>query len=146
MTHTLSDALAADLRDCLAAAAPAGLDIRRDDIRLRHDTRELPGRRIVIRPGEARMETGMDGTGTCTVEIDFITPMDRTTPDAHRAMAAALAGWWSGLRAARRRQAISSRCLLHDLRPDLASPSIEDADREQVTTLRGDFIVTLFAL
>ena len=143
---TIPDALAADLRDYFLAAQPAGLDLPADSVRLRHGTTEPPVPRLVIITADPKNVPRMEGTAKIAVRVEYLTSMDRVSPEAHQVTAGHLDAWWRGLRSARRRAVIATRVYMHDVSNGQAAIEIRSEGREQLTTLRGEFTVTLATL
>lgn len=142
---TIPDALALDLRDLYLSAQPAGMAIAADSVRVKHAEGEPPSERLVILTGDPRNQIRMEGTAKVPVSIQYITSKDRMTPDAHRLNAGKLDEWWRSIRAAKRRGTLSSRVYLHEITNLQPTTAIRAEEREQVTTLRGELMVTLLA-
>lgn len=139
---SLTDSLAADLRDALIAAAPI-TGFPADAVRLPQETATQPARRIVITAGDSQRVQAMDLTARIPITIEYIAPMDDNTPDAHRAAAAQLDTWLRTLAAEKRRDLLHSRTFLHDLYTLQPLTSRPTDDREATTTIRAEAIVTL---
>jgi hypothetical protein len=140
-TETITDALAADLRESFLAAAPLGA-FEGSRALLSVENGELPCPRLVFTCGDARRVQGMDNTARIPFSIDYTTSIDRTIPEQHRTAAGLLSAWIIGLKT-RRRALLSTRLYLHDiytLQPLAARPTNE---REATTTFRGEAVVTL---
>ena len=140
---TISDALAADLRDCLRAAPP--FTFPSASVRLALETDDLPSPRIVILPEDEKRISGMPGTARVTVAIHYISSMDRTLPANHRTSAGLLEEWILSLRSTKRRSPLSTRVYLHDVFPATSKQSIRTEEREQVAILAADWVVTRIA-
>lgn len=141
MTSTIPDSLAQDLRDHILATLefpPA--------VRLHLETSEPPSPRIVILTGEPKTYSGMSGTARVPVEIQYISSLDRTEPDAHRIAAGKLDTLLRTLRTSLRHQNLASRVYLHDAFPSAPSSAIRAEDREQVTSFKADYVVTLISI
>jgi hypothetical protein len=143
---TIPDALAADLRDMFLAAPPAGVTISADRVRFKHSDGEPPSPRLVILTGDPMPVAKMDRTAKVPVSIEYITSMDSITPEAHQQIAGKIDEWWNTIRGAKRRNVIVTRTYLHDLVTRQPSNSINKDQREQVTAIRGDLMVTLVAI
>lgn len=143
MPLTLSDAVAADLADLLTVSQPSALALPAGAVRLRHDTRELPATRVVVRAGDAEMVADMDGTGSLEIELELTTPMDRTEPDRHRAMAGQIGDWLRGIRTTKRRSVIHTRAFLHNLEMGQPATEIDGEEREHRSVLRAKVTATL---
>lgn len=142
---TIPDAVIADLQDFYLSDPPAGLDLDESRLRFLHAAGEPPSPRLVILAGDPRAQYGMEETSTLPVEIHYITSADRVTADEHRAAAGILDAWWRSLRAAKRREVLSTRIYLHDHRTLHPVTEIDAESREQVTILRGSMVVTLMS-
>lgn len=140
---TIPDALAADLRDFYLSAQPAGLALPTASVRFRHETTDLPAERLVILPGDPKFQMRQETTAMVPISLEYITPMDRVTPARHRETAGKLDTWLRTIRGLKRRTAIATRVYLHEI--DVMQPvdSIGEEDREQITTLRAEVMVTL---
>jgi len=144
MTTTIPDALALDLQALfLAQQTAAGLAVATDSVRLKHAITDTPSPRLVILVGEPRRQAGMDGTAFVPVSVQYISSMDRVTPSDHQTTAGKIDAWWRSIRASKRRNMLSSRVYLHELLTQQPTQSIREEEREQVTTIRGDLMVTL---
>lgn len=140
---TIPDALAEDLRDYLLASMPAGLSLPEGAVRRQVETTEPPVPRLVILCGNPRRQPRMDATSFVAVSLEYVSSIDQTSRADHEAAAGRLDAWWRGLRAAKRRDVIASRIYLHE---QLAQqPLMSIRDREYVTALRGDLMVSLTA-
>lgn len=142
---TIPDALALDLRDLYLSAQPAGINLPADHVRLKHAATELPSPRLVILTGDPKRQPKMDGTAFVPISIQYITSMDRVPPAEHQLAAGKIDTWWRTLRATRRRTTLSSRVYLHELLTMQPTTAIRQDEREQVTTIRGDLMITLLA-
>lgn len=142
---TIPDALAADLRDYFLAYPPAGVSLSADQVRFKHAEGEPPSPRLAILYGDPRAVPKMDGTANVPVALEYITSMDRVTPAEHQAIAGKIDEWFRGIRGARRRLVLRTRVYLHDVVLQQPSSSIAKEEREQITTIRGDMMVTLVA-
>jgi hypothetical protein len=140
---TIPDALALDLRDLFLAAQPSGFALPADSVRLKHATTEPPSPRLIILTGDPRRQPKMDGTAFVPVSIQYITSMDRVTPANHQIAAGNLDAWWRSIRGSKRRNVITTRVYLHELLTTQPTNAIREEEREQVTTIRGDLMVTL---
>ena len=142
--HTIADAFQSDLRARFIFDSPIPFDEK--SIRLQDEVEEIVSPRLVILCGDPKRFAQMDGTARVPVSIEFSTSLDRVDLDDHRATAGKLQEWWVSLRAFKKVNAAFARCYLHDLL--IAPPStIERArnkEREQVTTVRADAVVTLY--
>jgi hypothetical protein len=139
--RTIPDALALDLQDLYLEAQPE--PIPAESIRLKHESGEPPSPRLVILTGDPRRQPLMDGTAFIPVSVQYITSMDRVTPEEHQIAAGKIDTWWRSIRAEKRRATLSSRTYLHELMTTQPTGSI--SAREQITTIRGDLMVTLIA-
>lgn len=141
--NTIPAALAADLRDLFLSDIPDDTGLTSANVRLQPSTDDIPAPRLVILTADPRRARGMDGTAMIPVSIQFISSMDRTTPDAHQVIAGKIDAWWRSIRPAKRRAAISTRIYLHDLLSTQPTTAINAEAREQITTIRGDIMGTL---
>jgi hypothetical protein len=143
--HTIPDSFADDLRRFFLKNPPVAIDAK--NVRLQHDKGELESPRLELACGDAKRVPQMDGTARVPVTLAIVTSMDRNEGDQHRKLAGDLQTWWTSLRSQRRSMEAFGRCYLHDFL--VGAPSTverkRDEHREQVTTLRADAIVTLFA-
>jgi hypothetical protein len=146
MDHTIIDALAEDLRDFFLTAQPAGFSLQADSVRLKHSAEEILSPRLVILTDEPKRQSRMDATANVSVEIEYVTSMDRMPPDQHRADAGILDEWFRAIRPSKRRSVIGTRVYLHEIVVMQPTNSIREESREQVTVLRGELMVTLIHL
>ncbi|MEO5712165.1 MAG: hypothetical protein ABIT37_01645 [Luteolibacter sp.] len=140
---TIPDALAADLRDYFLSAQPDGVAIPAGSCRFRHEVTELPSPRLVFLAGDPKFVLRQDTTAMVPITLEYISSMDRVTPDEHRTTAGLIDGWMRAIRAAKRRNAIATRTYLHEIVIRQPVTSIRKEEREEVTTLRADITVTL---
>lgn len=141
-SESLPDALAADLRAALIAAAPI-TGFPPGDIRLDQETADLPARRIVVICGDAQRVQAMDATARIPFSVEYISPMDDQEPEAHRTAAGLLDAWLRAIRVSKRRALLATRVYLHDLYTLQPIPSRPTEEREATTTIRGEAVVTL---
>ena len=140
-TETITDALAADLRESFLTTAPLEA-FEGSRALLSVEGGDLPCPRLVFTCGDARRVQGMDNTARIPFAIDYTTSIDRTIPDQHREAAGKISTWLISLKS-HRRDLLSTRLYLHDiytLQPLAARPTNE---REATTTMRGEAVVTL---
>lgn len=142
---TIPEALAADLRDYFLANPPTGVAMSADQIRFKHATGEPPSPRLAILYGDPRPVPKMDGTANVPVSLEYITSMDRVSPEEHQAIAGKIDAWFRAIRGARRRLVLRTRVYLHDVVTQQPSSSIAKDEREQITIIRGNLVVTLVA-
>jgi hypothetical protein len=143
---TIPDALALDLHDLFLSAPPAGLNLPANRIRLKHAVEDIPSPRLVILTGDPRRQPRMDGTAFIPVSVQYISSLDRVTPEEHQAAAGKIDAWWRSIRSTKRRNPLFSRVYLHELLTMQPTTAIRQEEREQVTTIRGDLMVTLIAI
>jgi hypothetical protein len=140
-TESLTDALAADLRDAFLASNPLpALDSSR--VLLSLDASDLPCPRLVFTCKEPKRVKGMDYTGGIAFEIEFFSSVDRTNVQLHRDQAGKISAWLIALRS-KKRQLLACRVYLHDLLILQASESAPTSEREARTTIRAEAIVTM---
>lgn len=140
--NTISDALARDLRALFLADEPLTTALDSSAVRLQFEITELPSPRLVFIGGDPVRIPGQDGTSRVPFEVRYITSLDRVAESVHHAVAAEVDAWLREIRISKRRGLIDSRVWLHDLyskHPVYA----HNESREQVTTMRGEAIVTL---
>jgi hypothetical protein len=142
---TIPEALCHDLRDYFLAIPPAGVALSADQIRFKHAEDEPPSPRLTILYGDPTPVPKMDGTANIPVSLEFISSMDRVTPEDHRAIAGKIDEWFRSIRGARRRLLLRTRVYLHDVITQQPTSSIVKDEREQITSIRGLMIVTLVA-
>lgn len=142
---TIPAAVAHDLRDLYLLAPPAGLNLSNDSVRIEHATTEPPSPRLVFIAGEPKAQSKMDGTAFVPISVQFISSMDRMTVEQHETAAAKIDAWWRSIRGAKRRDTLSSRVYLHELITMQPTTAIRKEEREQVTIIRGNLMVTLLA-
>jgi len=143
MTDTIPDALAADLRELYLTDQPTTDPLPEDALLLKLEVSELPSPRLLFIPGSPVRIPGQDATARVPFSLDFISSMDRQSPDDHRAEAGKIDDWLRAIRLSHRRNLIGSRVWLHDLYCLHPVTTIDTEDREQKTTIRGEAIVTL---
>lgn len=143
MTDTIPDAVAADLRDLFFSDQPGTLDLAEEALLLKVATLEPASPRLVFLPGDPRRIPGQDATARVPFALEYISSIDRETPDVHRANAGLIDSWMREIRLSHRRALIDSRVYLHDLYCLHPVYSIRPEDREQVARIRGEAIVTL---
>lgn len=142
---TIPDALALDLRELYLSAPPAGLAIPAEDVRLKHSVEELPSPRLVMLTGDPRRQPRMDGTALVPISVEYITSMDRVTPEEHSEGAGKIDAWWKAIRASKRGDVLFQRVYLHEIITLQPVNGIRKDEREQTTTIRGDMMVTMIA-
>jgi hypothetical protein len=140
---TIPDALALDLQSLLIASIPHGSGLDADKIRVKLDTADVPSPRIVILPGEPKRVSGQPGTARMPFVIEYISSMDRMSPDEHRAVSGRIDQWLRDLAVSKRRCVLHRLIYLHDLYNQHPLQTIETVEREQKGTIRGEVIVTL---
>jgi hypothetical protein len=141
---TIPDALADDLRDIFLATQPLDPELPDAAVRLKLDASgEPPSPRLLILCGDPQRISGQDGTARIPFELQYISSMDRETPEDHRAAAGLIDEWLREVRITYRRDVISSRVWLHDLYNRHAQFTIAEDGREQIAHLRGEALVTL---
>lgn len=140
---TIPDALAADLRDYFLSAQPGGLAIPADSVRVKHAEGEPPSPRLVFLMGDPKNQVRMEATAKIVVSMQYITSSDRVTPAEHQAAAGKLDVWWRGIRTVKRRDVIFTRTYLHEITNLQPTTAIRAEEREQMTTIRGEMMVTL---
>jgi hypothetical protein len=143
--HTIPDSFAGDLKAFFLANPPVAIDEKR--VRLQHETEDLPSPRLMILCGNPARIPKMDGTARVPVSLEIVTSMDRAALETHRSLAGALQSWWIALRAQKLSESAFARCYMHDFLviPPSTVERARGDDREQVTTLRAEALVTLFA-
>lgn len=142
---TIPDSLAADLRDYFLTAQPLTPPLAASSIRLKLAAEEMPSPRLVIIPGEPRLVPQMPCTARVPCSLEYITSLDRVPAASHRDAAGQIEAWLRDIRTARRRQPLFSRVFLHDIFSITSILSIRQAEREQVTTIRCEPVITLCA-
>jgi hypothetical protein len=140
---TIPDALAEDLRSLLITSLPHGSGLDADKVRFKLDTAPPPSPRLVLLPGEPVRVSGQPGTARMPFVIEYISSMDRMTPDEHRAVCGRIDDWLRGIAVTKRRCVLHRLLYLHDLYNQHPLQSIEAVEREQKGTIRGEVIVTL---
>ncbi len=143
MTDTIPDALAADLRELFLADQPLEENLAAAGVVLKHATKEPPSPRLVILPGTPQRISGQDATARVPFELQYITSMDRVTPEVHKAAAGKIDTWLREIRISHRRALIGSRTWMHDLYCMHPVFSTKAEDKEQVSQIRGEALVTL---
>ena len=143
--NTIPDAFASDLQRFFLATPPVTIDPKR--LRLQNETEELPCPRLVILSGEPARIPKMDGTARVPVSLEIVTSLDRSYVETHRSLAGAMQSWWIALRSQKLSESAFARCYMHDFLvfPPSTVERARGEHREQVTTLRAEAILTLFA-
>lgn len=143
--NTIPDSFAGDLKRFFLATPPVDIDPKR--LRLQNETEELPSPRLVILCGTPVRIAKMDGTARVPVSLEIVTSLDRTELETHRSLAGALQTWWTALRSQKLSESAFARCYMHDFLvfPATTVERARGDDREQVTMLRAEAILTLFA-
>jgi hypothetical protein len=140
---TIPDSIFSDLKARLLSHPVAGVDLPADRIRAENSGEKLPSPRLVILCGTPRYVSGMAGTARVPVSLQYITSQDSVTAEAHDLNAGKIEAWWRNLGMVKRRDVIAAEIYLHDLIQTQPEKSLRKDDREQVTALRGDMVVTL---
>ena len=143
--NTIPDSFAGDLKAFFLSAPPVVFDEK--NVRLQHEKANLVSPRLVILCGDPKRVPKMDGTANVPVSMEIVTSMDRSTGEAHQNLAGALQSWWLTIRSQRLSETTFPRCYLHDflVMPASTIERPRDGERERVTTLRANAIITLFA-
>lgn len=143
--NTIPDSFAGDLKRFFLATPPVQIDAK--SVRLQNETEELPSPRLVILCGDPKRFPQMDGTARVPVSLEIVTSLDRAETETHRSLAGALQTWWIALRSQKRSESAFARCYMHDflVMPPSTVERARGEHREQVTTLRAEAILTLFA-
>lgn len=140
---TIGDLLASDLRDFYLAAVPAGCLAEADRVRLRDTPGEPPSPRIEILPGEVRRVEQMHGTARVFLNLALIhSKDDPELEEQHRRMGALLDDWWRAL-CSDTRPGPFANLYLHAWLTQQPTSGIREEERERVTTLRTEAVVTL---
>ena len=140
---TVGDLLASDLRAYYLSAVPSGSLTDPDRIRLRDTPGEPPCPRIEISPGEIRRVPQMDGTSRIMLNLALVHSKDDPELEAqHLAMAARLDDWWRAL-CTDLRPGPFQNLYLHGWLTQQPTSGFREDERERITTLRTEAIVTL---
>jgi hypothetical protein len=143
---TIPDAVASDLEARLLSNPVTGVPLPADRIRKKSESGEIPSPRLVILCGDPRYVKNMHGTARIPVSLEYITSQDRVTAEDHEIAAGKIDAWWRALATSKRRAVIAEKIYLHDLILTQPSKSVRTEEREQVTAIRGDLVVTLVAV
>lgn len=139
---TIPDAIFSDLKARLLSHPIEDLDLT-DRIRAENESTELPSPRLVILCGTPRYVPRMDGTARIPVTLQYISSQDHVPEEQHNEAAGKVDAWWRDLSVSKRRDVIATAIYLHDLILTQPEKSLRKDDREQVTAIRGELVVTL---